>query len=83
MVESTVVKPMPPVTFGTGPADTPMATQETLVNGSGHVPGKVDGAIAPDGVPSDSDSDLEDDSALRPQHVTERRRIQNAIFSAW
>ena len=33
---------------------------------------------------SSKDSDSEDDEASpRPQHITERRRAQNAIFSSW
>ena len=30
----------------------------------------------------DSDSE-EDEASPRPQHITERRRAQNAIFSSW
>ena len=29
------------------------------------------------------DSDSEIDSVQRPQHITERRKVQNARFSAW
>ena len=32
---------------------------------------------------SDSDSDLGEIGASRPHHITERRRVQNAKFSAW
>ncbi|MCJ1399859.1 Dicer-like protein 1 [Xylographa trunciseda] len=31
----------------------------------------------------DTDSEHEDKSSPRPQHVTQRRRLQNSIFSAW
>ena len=31
----------------------------------------------------DSDSELEENGVTRPQHVTERRRVQNTIFSSW
>ena len=60
------------VVVGGSPVNHPME------NGS-----KGAGAVAPDEVPSDSDSDLEGDSAPRPPHITERRRVQNAIFSNW
>lgn len=32
---------------------------------------------------SSTDSDSEDGTVLRPPHITERRRAQNAKFSAW
>jgi hypothetical protein len=32
---------------------------------------------------SESDSESEDDSTPKSQHITQRRRIQNAIFSTW
>ena len=32
---------------------------------------------------SSEDSDSEAESAQQPQHITERRQIQNARFSAW
>lgn len=68
---------------GLGAAKTPITIQEGLVNQPVKVPGKEEEAIAPDAVLSDSDSDAEDDSGPRPRHVTERRRVQNSIFSAW
>lgn len=36
-----------------------------------------------DGPESSADSDSGDDTLLRPLHITERRRAQNARFSAW
>lgn len=37
---------------------------------------------APDQV-TDTDDESGDESTIRPEHITHRRRLQNAIFSKW
>lgn len=83
MATITGVTSSPPVMSGIGTAMTPVAAQKSPVTPSMEVSGKLEEAMAPDVVPSDSDSDAEDDTGPRPQHVTERRRVQNSIFSNW
>jgi len=83
MAKITEMTSSPPVMSGIGTAQTLLTGQESPVNQSMEVSGKSEGAMAPDVVPSDSDSDADDDSGPRPQHVTERRRMQNSIFSNW
>ena len=62
--------------------------QETFELGIPNPPyqeGSIDVAELAKGLAgSAKDSDSEDDEASpRPQHITERRRAQNAIFSSW
>ena len=39
-------------------------------------------ALVPEGF-DDTDSEHDNELSPRPQHVTQRRRLQNSIFSAW
>lgn len=80
---ATITEVTPQVVSGIGTAMTAVAAQRSPVTQSMEISGKSEKAMAPDVVPSDSDSDAEDDTGPRPQHVTERRRVQNSIFSNW
>jgi len=71
------------VMFARGTASNQVAPEENPASHSMENGSTGEGAMEPADTPSDSDSDLEDESAPRPHHVTEKRRIQNAIFSNW
>ena len=74
--------------------DVPLPSREILPGFKQHVTEKPltladphlnHGAEGPekDGLDSSNESESEGDKDFQPQHITERRRIQNAIFSSW